>query len=482
MRLRRSASLLTTSLFALLAACSTVTSPAPSAADPGSQNEDGPGGSHDGTTSDARGDGQTAPDGGPSTSHSTVPTGVVDTSFGNKGSMAIDDSLPKWFATMKDGTTYVAAVPLKPPSGLGGQAFQVSRFTKQGKVDGAFGDGGARILSIPYEYGDLGRALVLDDGRLLLAMNGHTGYDTGYTETIFSRLLANGDFDSSFGTKGSTSFKIAPHTYYGDISVLADGRSVITYRATLTRIARLDTKGTVDSSFGTNSEVTTPVQLFSLRTQSDGKIVMWGRDDHQKNILMRFLADGSVDTSFGDGGTATLPDDGSAADYLIQSDGRILVVGTILVPMGDTEIQRMRVLRLDASGKLDAAFGDDGVAVLTGDPAKDAWGIAMAIDSSGRIYVGGSIGTTKLNPQYPAMSYQARALTRLTSAGVVDTAFGDKGWVTQPATLDDDDMIAQLALTDDGRIIAGIVKGIAGNSAGVFRGDRILKGAIAAYR
>lgn len=71
---------------------------------------------------------------------------------------------------------------------------------------------------------------------------------------------------------------------------------------------------------------------FALGLQDDGKVLVVGthRATSTDILLVRFNADGSLDTGFGTGGWATW--DGGIADsgrgLALQADGKVLVVGT----------------------------------------------------------------------------------------------------------------------------------------------------------
>jgi uncharacterized delta-60 repeat protein len=128
------------------------------------------------------------------------------------------------------------------------------------------------------------------------------------------------------------------------VAVQADGKLVVagtTYVTTTSRtkiyaIARYNTDGSLDMSFGTNGKVTTDFPglaavISAVVVQPDGKIVVAGgayplftfAGDFK---VARYNPDGSLDTSFGAGGIVTtiFSGDGSFAFALaVQSDGKI---------------------------------------------------------------------------------------------------------------------------------------------------------------
>ncbi|MFM7739124.1 MAG: delta-60 repeat domain-containing protein, partial [Planctomycetota bacterium] len=104
-------------------------------------------------------------------------------------------------------------------------------------------------------------------------------------------------------------------------------------------LVRYNADGSLDTSFGTGGKVTTPVGTsddfgFSVTLQPDGKIVVagqaWGGSSWDF-ALVRYNADGSLDTTFGTAGKVTTPV-GTGSDYgfsvTIQPDGKIVLAGS----------------------------------------------------------------------------------------------------------------------------------------------------------
>ena len=125
--------------------------------------------------------------------------------------------------------------------------------------------------------------------------------------------------------------------------------------------------GDLDTTFGTGGKVTTAIgsdtdQALSVAIQSDGKIVAAGNSNNGNDYdfaLVRYDANGSLDTSFGTGGKVTT-DFGSANDFArsvaIQSDGKIVVAGYSNNGSNDD----FALVRYNTDGSLDASFDSDG--------------------------------------------------------------------------------------------------------------------------
>jgi len=98
--------------------------------------------------------------------------------------------------------------------------------------------------------------------------------------------------------------------------------------------------GDLDPRFGAGGRVTTDFRgiydnAFAAALQADGKIVAAGssyRDTISTDIaLARYNTDGSLDSSFGSGGKVItrFGDESGASCIVIQRDGKLLVAGSV---------------------------------------------------------------------------------------------------------------------------------------------------------
>jgi len=170
--------------------------------------------------------------------------------------------------------------------------------------------------------------------------------------------------------------------------------------------------GDLDPSFGSGGKVESASLggvVNDAVVQSDGKILVVG------GTLARLNADGSPDTSFGvgglaDGGTGTAS--GNAIG--LQADGKIVIVGYPNTPPYDG----FRVARYTPSGALDPTFGVGGT--TTTDMGTLAFPTDLAI-SNGKIVVVGITDQTETSNRI--------AVARYTSKGALDPTFGNGGKV-----------------------------------------------------
>jgi uncharacterized delta-60 repeat protein len=197
------------------------------------------------------------------------------------------------------------------------------------------------------------------------------------------RLHPDGSVDASFGTDGAVAVSF-PGTDYSGLfvaSVDAAGRILlIGFTAPeghyFFAAARLLPGGTLDASFGTDGFATIDIaRLYGSPSlalvQPDGRIILAGAAFDMIAgpvwpgfiTAVRLFDDGTLDTSFGDGGTTFVridPVENVSPEIfggVIRPDGKIVLVGA-----GDiSQTSKALVVQLDRDGHTDTDFGTDGV-------------------------------------------------------------------------------------------------------------------------
>jgi uncharacterized delta-60 repeat protein len=161
---------------------------------------------------------------------------------------------------------------------------------------------------------------------------------------------APGDLDTSFGQAGVATVDLHHNAFGNAVIVQPDGKIVVA--------------GTAISPSGATSDV----------------------------VTARFTQQGAPDTSYGVTGTgASQPDFGhNETGYAaaLQPDGKILVAGDIDADRG---MDRMLVTRFSANGTLDTTFGQGSgwASPLSGSDFGDIFGRAIALQPDGEILLGG---------------------------------------------------------------------------------------------
>jgi uncharacterized delta-60 repeat protein len=165
-------------------------------------------------------------------------------------------------------------------------AFALVRYNPDGTLDSSF-DGDGRIVTDMSSGDDRVAAVAIQaDGRIVAA--GQVVASPGDSEFGLARYEPDGTLDSTFGGDGTvtTSFGVAPDGA-SDLVIQPDGRIVAAGFAGGKRrqfgLARYNTDGTLDSTFGGDGKVTTNFtehddSAFDVAVQANGRIVAAGRE------------------------------------------------------------------------------------------------------------------------------------------------------------------------------------------------------------
>src|SRR5437867_4694315 len=279
---------------------------------------------------------------------------------------------------------------------------------------------------------------------------------------------ADGDLDPTFGTGGQVTTDLSRSTDIANaVAVQSDGKLVVVgqtyknndYSTEDFAVARYNTDGTLDTTFGRGGKVRTDFPGLaavpsSVVIQPDGKIVVAGGAFPTFTFLgdfkvVRYKPNGALDTSFGDGGivTTTFPEGSYAFDVALQPDGKIIAAGTVFVDFnpGDQSDTDFALARYNSDGTPDATFGSGGQ-VSTDFVGMEDDAFSVLIQSDGKIVAVGSANS-------PATYYDFAAV-RYLSNGTIDTAFGVAGKVSTDFGDHNFDRAQSAALQSDGKIVA----------------------------
>ena len=340
--------------------------------------------------------------------------GSLDTTFGADGivSTAPDHSTGADVAVQADGKIVVA-----------GSDFTVARYNSDGSLDASFGTGG----TVAGNFGTSGVSslIVQADGKIVAA-----GLIVGsaHGDIAVARYDTDGSLDASFGVGGKITTSFSSSSQVNSIVSQPDGKLVVAAGANNGdfTLLRYNNDGSLDASFGTGGTVTTDFAsatdgAASVTVQADGKIVASGFAvvgfGAERFAIARYNADGSLDASFGAGGKVTTDMGGNnlenAESIRIQPDGKIVVAGYSFTGPSGTEL--FALARYNSDGSLDNSFGSGGK-VLTNFGSVDGKATSLVIQPDGRMLV---VGTTDAGSDV--------TLARYNSDGSLDTSFGNSG-------------------------------------------------------
>ena len=217
----------------------------------------------------------------------------------------------------------------------GTPAGYIVRLNSDGTIDGGFTTG--------VGFNNSPQTLILQSDLKMVIVGGFNDYN-GTSCNGIVRLNSDGTPDTTYITNTGTGF---PGGTY-DIDIQADGKVIVVgsfnqYNGTFigNNIVRINTDGTYDATLVTGGGFST--QVNAVKIDSAGKILVGGYytsyNGYTANRFIRLNSDGSVDTSFNIGNGFN---DGVSA-ITIQSDGKILTGGQFTSFNGTSRVRFARL-------------------------------------------------------------------------------------------------------------------------------------------
>lgn len=301
-----------------------------------------------------------------------------------------------------------------------------------------------------FDYGtgfnaEVNAVAIQSDGKILVG-----GAFTSYKGTSRNRLVrlnTDGSLDTTFSIGTGFSATVWGITIQSDGKILVCGAFTSYSGVSESRITRLNTNGSIDTTF-----VTPTINdiVYDMSIQTDGKIVAVGDftqvSGASRTSIARFLSDGTLDTTFT---TGTL--NASAYAVIAQSNGKIIVGGDFTTVSGASS---PKIVRLLSGGTRDTSFS-----VGSGFTQTGGSGTPFVLDitqtQNGQYFVSGIFDT------YSGTS--ANAMVRLNSNGSIDTTFNqgtglvyDKDGFSMPS----------LILSNGNIVVSGLITAYDGVSTG----------------
>ena len=326
--------------------------------------------------------------------------------------------------------------------------FALTRFNRDGSVDQNFGNAG-KVTTDLGDNNEIKKVAIQSDGKILAIGSTYNGNNL---DVALVRYNPDGTLDTSFDGDGKLTFSFGNSDDIStDVILQQDGKIIVSGYSLISNrphhaIARINPNGSFDTAFNGSGKVTMDYGYSkSIAIQSDGKLVVAGSnflDGTYSIALARYNTNGSLDTSFGVAGkvrTSLAGDSSGASSVAVLRDGKLIVAGEVSRPEGDD----LALVRYNMDGSLDTSFGSGGY--LT----SDAWGPAdqvtdMLVQIDGKILISGFGSQTTAN-DFSLVRYEAN--------GSLDTSFGTQGYVHTDIAGNSDDRARGIALQLDGRIV-----------------------------
>ncbi len=319
-----------------------------------------------------------------------------------------------------------------------------------GALDNTFGIDGIVTTEFHLSFGEATSVAIQADGKIVAA--GYSNYDF-----VVARYNAEGTLDNSFGDGGATIIDFGPNDARANALVIQqDGKIVATGSYGFQSpgippydfaLARVNIDGSLDTSFGDGGKVITSIgtndNANSIALQPDGKIVTAGKSGNNF-ALVRYDTFGNLDDNFGFGGVVITDFGGGdeAKSVIVQPDGKIVAAGRV-------NGNDFALARYYENGILDDSFGSGGIIITDFGGAAGASSVILQPD--GNIVAVGHTGGHF-------------ALARYKAEGILDTSFGSGGLTI--TNVGGAAWANSVKLQSDGNIV---IAGRAGNELAVAR-------------
>ncbi len=327
------------------------------------------------------------------------PNGTLDATFGSGGIVTTS------FGSFTDHA-HAVAIDAGGKIVVAGYAddgtshdFAVARYTTTGSLDVSFGVGGIRTTSFGSSDDEINGMAIDASGKIAVAGQTVVSLDNQFA---LARYTTTGTLDASFGSSGKVKTNVGPGSDAANAMVIqADGKIIAGGRSNNGTdrdfaLVRYNTNGSIDTSYGASGKRTTAIgpaddEIESMALDGSGKVVASGVTDSGIDLdfaLARYSTSGSLDGSFGGGGTTTtdIGHNDTAYGVSIQGDGMIVVSGT-------AGSSYFGVARYTTGGILDGGFGTGGTVYTQISPfGNDGFATVLQADGS-IVVVGDAYGT-----------------------------------------------------------------------------------------
>jgi uncharacterized delta-60 repeat protein len=367
-----------------------------------------------------------------------------------------------------------------------------------GDLDPTFGDMG-RVGSALSFNGPAWSLQALAGDESLIAGGEVCDYYSCYYETYADGFIGEispaGSLALDVAAAPLSSTEVLDFAQQPDGKVVAVGQSYSNGRPQLT-VFRLLTGGALDLNFAHQGVMhyTPGSGAQSVLLEPGGAIVVGG-SSAGKLMVLRLLANGSPDGSFGTGGVYIGPGaDPSTRIKLLRTASGEYRVSANLLPADPNQPSYCAVLGLTATGTVNTTFGASGIAAPNPPPAPASSCPSMASQSDGALLLGGQQGdhafVSRLlasgvpDPSFAASAVQANMtavtalavdaansilvagqpnpgvsgalIMRLQASGLLDGLFGDSGstWIDLWSSTATEPTLYAISVLADGRILA----------------------------
>jgi uncharacterized delta-60 repeat protein len=277
------------------------------------------------------------------------PNGSIDSAFGLSGDIDTDFNNIEDIVVLPDGNIIITGIMYDSLV----QPKMILRLNSDGSIDSAFNLGGLSANS------SVLRVIRQPDGKYIIC-GFFTTYN-GITRPRIARLNVDGTLDTTFNPGTGANAVIYDIALQPDGKIIIGGNFTLYNGTSVNRIARLNSDGTLDSSFNVGTGANNTVN--SLALQSNGKIIFGGSfgsiNGVTRNLLARLNTNGTLDTELVSGFDFF----GFVNAMLLRSDGKLIVGGNFqqyngsvrksILRLTQTAVTTPKYVDFDGDGKTD---------------------------------------------------------------------------------------------------------------------------------
>jgi len=365
--------------------------------------------------------------------------------------------------------------------------FTIVRYNSNGSIDASFGQNGKTTTAIGVDD-HVSYAEIQSDGKIVVV--GYTANANYRFDIVVVRYNNDGSLDNGFGVGGKVIRSLGPNNNYAFGGVIQpDGKIVVVgsragncitdcwgnnFCAPAFAVARFNSDGSIDNTFGQNGLVTTSVgslnagEAAAAILQADGKILVAGQSfsdyacdyyggyyNSSAQCIVRYNSNGTVDSSFGKNGIVSDSVDLATTNGLsLRASGKILVTGANRNGGATTK-------QYSSDGTVDGSFGQQGKVRIS-----DGWFTSQAALPDGKIVLAGSLYRNGRD------NFQ---VTRLNNDGSPDTSFNGNGRVVfQSGATGSSDVATGIALQGQHLLVGGYSTNYSGQTSSTLLVARLL--------
>ena len=242
---------------------------------------------------------------------------------------------------------------------------------------------------------------IQSDGKIIIG--GQFSSYNGIARNRIARLNTDGTLDATFNPGTGANYYVSTTSIQSDGKIIIGGWFTSYNGIVRNRIARLNTDGTLDATFDQGTGADNVVSTTSI--QSDGKIIIGGNFTSYNGIAINRIArlntNGTLDTSFNPGTGANGYGVGTTS---IQSDGKIIIGGAFT---SYNDIARNSIARINGGNELNTSDFEKNNIVIYPNPTHSVLNLSVnegisldkvtIVDSTGKVVLEQNENLTSIN-------------------------------------------------------------------------------------